>query len=201
MILSTRPSQKFELAAHSRERQHTEGRIPSQPQGRSCPNTWRNVFGSPPGLLAFSFCFLLKYLMRSKIVIRHGITISEPKDAFIIKRSGARRRAEIRQFLHKLRLFVFDPSHGVFKYRLDPLRVNCAAQFCAFSVKKAWCECYIMPRSSAGASGGRIEGNLAASIDLPAPGGPTMSRLWPPAAATSSARLALSWPLMSARSS
>ena len=55
--------------------------------------------------------------------------------------------------------------------------------------------------SSAGASGGRIDGNRAASIDLPAPGGPTMSRLWPPAAATSSARLALSWPLMSARSS
>ena len=55
-------------------------------------------------------------------------------------------------------------------------------------------------RSSAGASGGRMDGSRAASIDLPAPGGPTMSRLWPPAAATSSARLALSWPLMSARS-
>ena len=52
--------------------------------------------------------------------------------------------------------------------------------------------------SSAGASGGRIDGSRAASIDLPAPGGPTMRRLWPPAAATSSARLALSWPLMSA---
>jgi hypothetical protein len=55
--------------------------------------------------------------------------------------------------------------------------------------------------NSAGASGGRIDGKRAASIDLPAPGGPTMSRLWPPAAATSSARLALSCPLMSARSS
>ena len=55
-------------------------------------------------------------------------------------------------------------------------------------------------RSSAGASGGRMDGSRAASIDLPAPGGPTRSRLWPPAAATSSARLALSWPLMSARS-
>ncbi len=49
--------------------------------------------------------------------------------------------------------------------------------------------------------GGRIEGSRAASMDLPEPGGPTMSRLCPPAAATSSARLALSWPLMSARSS
>jgi len=55
--------------------------------------------------------------------------------------------------------------------------------------------------NSAGNNGGRIEGSRAASIDLPAPGGPTISRLWPPAAATSSARLALSWPLMSARSS
>ena len=51
--------------------------------------------------------------------------------------------------------------------------------------------------SSAGVSGGRIVGSRAASIDLPAPGGPIISRLWPPAAATSSARLALSWPLMS----
>ena len=55
--------------------------------------------------------------------------------------------------------------------------------------------------SSGGESGGRIEGSRAASIDLPAPGGPTIRRLWPPAAAISSARLALSWPLMSARSS
>jgi hypothetical protein len=55
--------------------------------------------------------------------------------------------------------------------------------------------------SSAGDSGGRIDGSRAASIDLPAPGGPIIKRLWPPAAATSSARLALSWPLMSMRSS
>ena len=54
--------------------------------------------------------------------------------------------------------------------------------------------------AAAGVSGGRMVGSRAASIALPAPGGPTMSRLWPPAAATSSARLALSWPLMSLRS-
>ena len=53
---------------------------------------------------------------------------------------------------------------------------------------------------SDGSSGGRIEGRRRASIDLPAPGGPIISRLWPPAAATSSARLAVSWPLMSFRS-
>src|SRR5215469_10099372 len=56
-------------------------------------------------------------------------------------------------------------------------------------------------RSSAGDSGGRIDGSRAASIDLPAPGGPTIRRLCPPAAAISKARLALSWPLMSTRSS
>ena len=52
--------------------------------------------------------------------------------------------------------------------------------------------------NSEGASGGRMEGSRA-SIDLPALGGPTMSRLCPPAAAISSARLALSCPLISAR--
>ena len=39
-----------------------------------------------------------------------------------------------------------------------------------------------------------------ASIVLPAPGGPTSSRLWPPAAAISSARRASGWPRTSARS-
>jgi hypothetical protein len=43
-------------------------------------------------------------------------------------------------------------------------------------------------------------GSRAASIDLPEPAGPISRRLWPSAAATSSARLALSWPLMSRRS-
>ena len=50
---------------------------------------------------------------------------------------------------------------------------------------------------SAGSSGGSSEGSRFASIDLPAPGGPIIRRLCPPAAATSSARLAVSWPLMS----
>ena len=45
---------------------------------------------------------------------------------------------------------------------------------------------------SSGVSGGRIDGSRAASIDLPEPGAPTIRRLWPPAAATSSTRLALS---------
>ena len=40
-----------------------------------------------------------------------------------------------------------------------------------------------------------------ASIDLPLPGGPIISMLWPPAAATSSARLSAWWPRTWARSS
>jgi hypothetical protein len=54
--------------------------------------------------------------------------------------------------------------------------------------------------SSAGDSGGNRPGSLAAIIDLPEPGGPMNSRLWPPAAAISSARLAFSWPFTSRRS-
>ena len=46
--------------------------------------------------------------------------------------------------------------------------------------------------NSRGISGGRIDGSRAASMDLPAPGGPFINKLWPPAAAISSARLALS---------
>ena len=54
--------------------------------------------------------------------------------------------------------------------------------------------------ASDGWSGGRMPGRHAASSDLPAPGGPLISRLCPPAAAISSARLATSWPLTWARS-
>ena len=53
--------------------------------------------------------------------------------------------------------------------------------------------------ASCGVRSGSRPGRRAASIDLPAPGGPIISRLWPPAAATSSARLALSWPFTSDR--
>ncbi len=55
-------------------------------------------------------------------------------------------------------------------------------------------------RSSDGSSGGRMPGSLLASMDFPAPGGPIINRWWPPAAATSSARRADSWPRISARS-
>ena len=44
--------------------------------------------------------------------------------------------------------------------------------------------------ASSSAIGGSRPGRRCASIDLPLPGGPTISRLWPPAAAISSARLA-----------
>ena len=61
---------------------------------------------------------------------------------------------------------------------------------------------WIFVASSASSSdiGGRIDGMQRASIDLPVPGGPTMSRLWPPATATSTARLAISCPLTSTKS-
>ncbi len=54
--------------------------------------------------------------------------------------------------------------------------------------------------ASSGVRGGRMPGRRRASMDLPTPGGPTKSRLWPPAAAISSARRAFSCPFTSARS-
>ena len=61
---------------------------------------------------------------------------------------------------------------------------------------------WIMLTSSASLGGrsGNRPGNRAASIDLPEPGGPIISRLWPPAAAISTARFAVSMPFTSARS-
>ena len=54
--------------------------------------------------------------------------------------------------------------------------------------------------ASSKVSGGRIPGSRRAIIVLPAPGGPTSSRLCPPAAAISSARRASVWPRTSAKS-
>ena len=54
--------------------------------------------------------------------------------------------------------------------------------------------------ASSSLSGGRRPGMARASSVLPAPGGPTSSRLWPPASATSSAQRACCWPRTSARS-
>ena len=51
-----------------------------------------------------------------------------------------------------------------------------------------------------GSCRGRMDGSRRASMVLPAPGGPIIRTLCPPAAATSSARLACSWPLTSAKS-
>ena len=55
-------------------------------------------------------------------------------------------------------------------------------------------------RASSVASGGSRPGRRLASMVFPAPGGPTMSRWWAPAAATSSAWRAMTWPRTSARS-
>jgi hypothetical protein len=45
-----------------------------------------------------------------------------------------------------------------------------------------------------------IVGTRLATIDFPAPGGPIIRRLWPPATATSTARRSACWPLISEKS-
>ena len=59
---------------------------------------------------------------------------------------------------------------------------------------------WVISSASSSSGGGRRPGSRRASIVLPTPGGPTIRRLWPPAAAISSARLASSWPRTSSRS-
>ena len=54
--------------------------------------------------------------------------------------------------------------------------------------------------ASARLRGGRMDGRRRAASDLPAPGGPTIRRLWPPAAAISSASRRYGWPRRSERS-
>ena len=58
----------------------------------------------------------------------------------------------------------------------------------------------VVSRASCSVSGGRMDGSRFAIMDLPDPGGPTRSMLWPPAHATSKARFTCSWPLTSAKS-
>ena len=48
----------------------------------------------------------------------------------------------------------------------------------------------VVLKLSAGDNGGKIVGSRRASIVLPVPGLPIIRTLWPPAAATTSARLA-----------
>ena len=58
----------------------------------------------------------------------------------------------------------------------------------------------VVSSASWNVSGGRMPANRFASIDLPEPGGPIIRTLWPPAAATSRARLAVAWPRTSQKS-
>jgi len=55
---------------------------------------------------------------------------------------------------------------------------------------------FVTSRDSSIVIPGRIVGVARASSVFPAPGGPTITTLCPPAAATSSARFTCSWPLM-----
>src|ERR1035438_5411058 len=59
---------------------------------------------------------------------------------------------------------------------------------------------WVVSRASAKVSGGRIPGKRLASIVLPEPGGPIISTLCAPAAATSSARFAVVCPRTSRKS-
>jgi len=59
---------------------------------------------------------------------------------------------------------------------------------------------FVVSMASSNVSGGSIVGRRFASMVLPEPGGPTIIRLWPPAAATSKARLTCSWPMTSEKS-
>ena len=68
------------------------------------------------------------------------------------------------------------------------------------SLPATLCIC-VVSKLSESDRGGNIDGRRFAIIDLPEPGGPTMMRLWPPAAATSNARFTDSWPRTSAKSS
>jgi hypothetical protein len=54
--------------------------------------------------------------------------------------------------------------------------------------------------ASSKVSGGSTPASRLASMVLPEPGGPIMSTLWTPAAATSSARFAIVWPRTSPKS-
>src|SRR3954468_8533363 len=58
----------------------------------------------------------------------------------------------------------------------------------------------VISTASSNVGAGRMPGSLRASIVLPAPGGPIIRRLWPPAAAISSARGASGCPRTSERS-
>ena len=79
--------------------------------------------------------------------------------------------------------------NGRWEINEDP-RFNCPATECILVVSKL----------SPSERGGRMEGRRLAIIDLPLPGAPTIIKLCPPAAATSSALFTFSCPLTSAKS-
>ncbi len=59
---------------------------------------------------------------------------------------------------------------------------------------------FVLSIASSSDMGGMMVAMRFESIDLPEPGGPIMSRLCPPATATSMARLTWPWPLTSLKS-
>ena len=79
--------------------------------------------------------------------------------------------------------------NGRWEINEDP-RFSCPATECILVVSKL----------SPSERGGRMEGRRLAIIDLPLPGAPTIIKLCPPAAATSSALFTFSYPFTSAKS-
>ena len=75
-------------------------------------------------------------------------------------------------------------------WRSEMLRPSLPATECTF----------VVSRLSLSVKSGRMEGSRLAIILLPQPGLPMRMMLWPPAAATSKARLTFSCPLTSAKS-
>lgn len=113
---------------------------------------------------------------------------------------------------NKTPLFANDTSPGCGDWP-PPISATCDVRWCG--ARKGRCdirprcvpilpatECiFVVSNASSRVIGGRMVGTRRASIVLPEPGEPIIITLWPPAAATSKARLTYSCPLTSAKSS
>jgi hypothetical protein len=77
---------------------------------------------------------------------------------------------------------------------------RCVTSPCSASSTPATEWILVVSSASSKLSGARIDGSRLASMVFPEPGGPIIRMLWPPAAATSSARLATCCPRTSLKS-
>ena len=124
---------------------------------------------------------------RLERVARNSPQLVEEEDAAVGERDLPRPR----------RVAATDQARGRDRVMRGPERARAALAPRAGARRRS--RSRITSSASAGSRGGRIDGSRRAASDLPAPGGPTMSRLWPPAAAISSARRSAGCPLQVAR--